>query len=339
MGFDTTEYLQLFWLLPAVGFFYLLSWMAYLRWQKISKKKLYQFQVKLPSWFLRFFKAFGYCSALALIILALADPYYQKPVSENVYKGVRVYFLVDISNSMESAEDVLPNRLAAAKKEIENFCLNLEGDYELAIIPFASDASSYYFTPAVSKPAFIDAVNELNGDLIFYKGTDLITAFLGLKKMIDGFGLNNEDVNLAILLSDGGKEEAFTVNRVELQQAINNITQFNFKIYAFGVGGLQPTPLIERGNNGEFLSYLKDEVTGKRYYSVLDEGILKSVAGWGGGKYFRFDNPGDLNNNLKNIIEENRQLKEVRIRYDKTSLRFLFLCFAVVIFLLGKRSD
>ncbi len=336
MGFDAPEYLQLFWLLPAVGFFYLLSWMAYWRWQEMSKKKLYQFQVKLPSWFLRFFKAFGYCFALSLIVLALADPYYQKPVSENIYKGVRVYFLVDISNSMESAEDVLPNRLTATKKEIENFCLNLEGDYEFAVIPFASDASSYYFTPAVSKPAFIDAVRELDGDLIFYGGTDLITAFLGLKEMVDGFGFNKEDTNLVVLLSDGGKEEAFAINRSELQQAIGNVVQFNFKIYTFGVGGLKPAPLVERGDNGEFISYLKDEKTGKRYYSVLDEGILQSVAGWGGGKYFRFENPGDLNNNLKNIIEENRQLKEVRTRYEKTSLRFLFLCSAIIIFILGR---
>lgn len=335
MKFENPEYLQLFWLLPAVGFFYLLSWKMYWQWQKALEKKPHQFQTKLPSWPLRFFKAFGYCLGLALIVLALADPYYQKPVPENVYKGVRVYFLVDVSKSMVSAEDVPPNRLEATKKELEDFRASLDGDYEFAIIPFASFASSYYFTPAVSKPAFIDGVRELDDDIFFYQGTDLIGAFIGLKEMVDGFGFNKEDVNLVVLLSDGGKEESFAVNRIDLQNAIHDVTKFDFKVYACGVGGLQPAPLIERNDRGEFISYMKDGA-GKRYYSVLDEDILKAVADWGDGRYFRFENQGDLGKNLKLVIEENRQLKEVRTHYDKTSLRFWFLLSAIVILLLGR---
>ncbi len=336
MYFETSEYLQLFWLLPAVGFFYLLSWMAYWRWQKALEKRPHQFQTKLPSWFLRVFKALGYSLSLIFIIISLADPYYQKPVPENVYQGIRVYFLVDISKSMEGAEDILPNRLAASKQELEDFRMSLEGDYEFAIVPFSGGASSYYFTPAVSRPAFIDAVRELDSELIFYPGTDLISAFIGLKEMIDGFGFNEDDVNLVILLSDGGKEESFAVNRAELQKAVSQISELDFKVYSFGVGGLKPTPIVERRDDGVFTAYVKDEKTGKRQYSVLDEGILKNIAGWGGGRYYRFENSGDLGKNLKSIIEENRQLKEVRTRYEKTSLRFWFLLSAIIILLMGR---
>lgn len=294
-------------------------------------------QLLLPSWRLRVLKAGLSGLGLAAIIVAIADPYYQKAITEPVYRGVRLYFLIDVSNSMKFAEDIAPNRLEAAKKEINDAYLSLSGSYEAALIPFAGEASNYYFPPSNSQIAFLDALRDLDTNLIEAPGTDLVVAFVGLNQMVGHFGHDKEAVNLAILLSDGGKEESFSVNRVDLEKSVRSLTKIGFRCYAFGVGGEKPAPLVKREFDGTFAGYVQDK--NRTVYSLLDKDILKKVAeDWGNGEYVPFGKGGELATRLKEIVEKNRQVKEIKTRYEKTSLRIWFLVSAVLIFLVvGER--
>ena len=69
--------------------------------------------------------------AAAIVVLAataiLADPRYVKTVNEEKRDGIDVVFVLDLSKSM-LAEDVLPNRLDAAKKTVADFVSRRDGD-------------------------------------------------------------------------------------------------------------------------------------------------------------------------------------------------------------------
>lgn len=76
--------------------------------------------------------------ALAGVLFALAHPQYGEKRTEVKREGVDVVFLLDTSLSM-LAEDMKPNRLAHAKREIEGFLSRLRGD-RIGIVSFAGTA-------------------------------------------------------------------------------------------------------------------------------------------------------------------------------------------------------
>src|SRR5262245_42976961 len=78
------------------------------------------------------------CGALALVVVALADPRWGVVTVESKRRGLDVVFALDLSRSM-LAEDARPNRLERAKLAISDVVERLPGD-RVGLVGFAGDA-------------------------------------------------------------------------------------------------------------------------------------------------------------------------------------------------------
>ncbi|MFH1759072.1 MAG: vWA domain-containing protein [Patescibacteria group bacterium] len=333
-------WLYLLWAIPVFLLVFALSCRKFYLFDKQLSQKPYLYQRKLPPWRHRIAKALFYVLGMAMVVVALADPHYQKMVPENIYKGVRIYFLFDVSRSMVMGEDVRPSRMAAAKEEIRVAYDRFGGAYEVALIPFADEANAYYHPPSFDVQNFYIALNELDEDTISLPGTNLVNAFGALNQLVADFGLRPDTVNIVVLLSDGGKEKWASADHFALQKEIDELlkAEGRFVIYAVGVGGNQPTPMVIRDQGGNFVGYLRDDDTGQIYTSQLDEETLKLVARRGGGEYQRFEKQGELSAMLQKVIEENSQLLNVTYYHQDQPIRLWFFLAGTLIFLFGETS-
>lgn len=287
----------------------------------------------LPSLKKRIMASSALLLGFAAAIFGLADPHWPVRASDPVYKNVRIFFLLDVSRSMSAAKDIQPNRLLAAKKEIGDFYESLGGLYEVALVPFAGEANTFYCPPSKNRHNFLSVLKDVNEDSVNAQGTDLVAALGGLKELVERKKIGKEAVNLAIILSDGGKEEGFTINREELVQHMRALAEKGFKIYAFGVGGAEKTPLVITDSGGNFVGYWKNE-NGEIMYSEIDEEILQLIAERGNGKYANFSEKEKLKLELQEIVKENRILEEEKTKYEMKPLRpWLFAAAALLIIL------
>ncbi|MFO7740334.1 MAG: VWA domain-containing protein, partial [Desulfatiglandaceae bacterium] len=86
----------------------------------------------------RFLKGLFLLTSLGLMIFALAGPRWGSHYQEVSQKGVDIMVLVDVSGSM-LVEDIEPNRLERARREILDFLRIVEGD-RVGLIAFAGAA-------------------------------------------------------------------------------------------------------------------------------------------------------------------------------------------------------
>lgn len=299
--------------------------------------KNFLFKSSLPDLKRRFAGIILFLLSLSAVICGLAKPYYLAPVSEKTYHNIRIFFCLDVSLSMSYAEDIKPNRLTAAKKEIADFYKSLDGVYEVGLIPFAGEANVFYCPLSFSKDGFLVMLEEVGEDSVISQGTDLVNALDGLNFIVKKEDKKNwsDGINLAIVLSDGGQEEGFAIDQIKLQENIKSLKDKNFGIYTIGIGKTEPTPLIQRDWAGNFVKFLADAKTKKIYHSQLDEAILRKIAELGNGQYFLFDKEGCLKDGLGKIILANRVLKEEHIKYQEKSLAHWFFALAVVLLYSG----
>jgi Ca-activated chloride channel family protein len=166
---------------------------------------------------------------------------------------------------------------------------------------------------------------------LFTQGTNIAAAIEAFNNIIvKEYKLDQSGVNLVILLSDGGKEEALATDRIKLLNIVKNLGSKNFKFFTVGVGGKEAAPLIERDNKGNFINYVKDDL-GKAAYSKLDEEILEGVAKAGKGRYFNFQVKDELVGFLDGVIKENRTAGGIDISYKKYYLQAWLFAFAAVL--------
>ncbi len=313
-----------FWLLltiPIILYVITISWKIFDQFLKSNASNNYLYQSNIPSWQSRYVTTFVLLFSYALIIIALAQPCILKRSSETVYKNVRLFFLLDVSLSMSFAEDIKPNRLAAAKKEIKQAVNELDGVYPMCLIPFAGVANSNYCPLTTSKSGFFDMLNEADFDVVEVNGTNVSSAFTVLNDIGKKYKYG---VNLCVLISDGGKEDGVNINFIELNKILTELKNSNFKIYTVGIGLSNPTPLISR-INGEFLGYYKDE-KGNTLYSSLDENTLKKI-----GQYARYEGNGELAGTIKDVITKNRIVDKQEVKYENVIISSWFYGLAAVL--------
>jgi hypothetical protein len=285
----------------------------------------------VPSKLIRFSIGFLILLCVTGIIIGLAEPYIFLKDYIIKYENVRLIFIVDVSPSMAYAEDIAPNRLQASKEEIKKIYGSLDGKYTFCLIPFAGEPNPYYCPPTSSSDAFLMMLQELD---LFTEGTDITAAIEAFNKIIvKEYKLDESGVNLVILLSDGGREEALATERIKLLNIVRDLGRKNFKFYAVGVGGKEATPLIRRNNDKQFIDYQKDQY-GKTEYSKLDEEILEKIAKVGNGRYFNFQAKDELVGFLNDVIKENRVAGGSSVVFKRQYLQsYLFACAAIMLFI------
>ena len=233
------------------------------------------------------------CTALALIIVALARPQIvdeRDDTSVTDAEGIDIVMAVDISTSM-LARDFTPDRISAAKEVAADFIADRKTD-RIGIVAFAGE--SFTLSPLTTdKETLKTLLGRLRSGVI-EDGTAIGN---GLATSINRLRESDAESKVVILLTDGVN------NRGEISplMAAQIAGEYGIKVYTIGVGkqGKAPYPVTDMfGNVMEMMVDVE-----------IDEEVLGKIASETGGRYFRATD----NNSLRKIYDEIDRLEKSKV--------------------------
>ncbi len=277
----------------------------------------------------RFFKGLFLLTALALMLFALAGPRWGSHYQEVSQKGVDIMILVDVSPSMR-VEDIKPDRLERARREILDFLTVVQGD-RVGLVAFSGAA--FVQCPLTLDYGALDMfLGQLEPDLIPVPGTDLGAA---IETGLSSFDFKAETDKVILLITDGEDNEGKGL------AAAGQAAEKGVKIFVFGMGETSGGPVPASDGKGGF----KKDKEGKLILSKLEEESLRRIASATGGTYAR-SVAGDLDldilyfDGIKSRTEA-QTLKSGKIKvYEERFPIFLLAAFVFLVLedLLPERS-
>ena len=220
---------------------------------------------------------------LFLIIFALARPRWGFEWKEVKRRGVDIMIALDVSQSMK-AQDIKPNRLKRARREIIDLIRMLKGD-RIGLIAFAG--VSYVQCPLTTDYKAVQMfLSHLDDSLIPVAGTSIGEAIgLGVKSLTEGSDVGTQGKAI-ILITDGEDQDSRPL------AAAREAKEKGVQVFTIGMGqvGGAPIPLAEGG--------FKKDKKGHVVVTKLDESTLREIGQITGGGYVR-STSGDLD--LKRI--------------------------------------
>jgi len=207
---------------------------------------------------------------LLLLIIALVQPKWGYHWQEIKRKGLDIVVALDLSKSM-LAEDIKPNRLEAAKREIKSLINMMKGD-RVAIVAFSGSAF-------VQCPLTLDYgtaklfLDNLDVNSIPLGGTNIGEAIDVASSAFEG---HEKKHRVLILITDGEDHGE------RIMQAVDEAKKKGIVIFTIGIGKQEgaPIPFIdEDGRKG----FIKDR-EGNIVLSKLDPVLLQKIALLTGGK-------------------------------------------------------
>ena len=272
LSFGQPWVLNFLWLLPPVA---ALFWWAERRRRaligRIVAPKLRALLAGNTSPFRRIFRGACVVAALALLVVALAEPRLGYDTLEVPHRGRDVVIAMDVSRSM-MAPDVAPTRLQRAKLLAEDLVSELGSD-RIGLVAFAG--SAFLQAPlTLDHGAVLSALDELDTDLIPKGGTNLAAAIRASEEAFtkaEGFS------RAIIIISDGEELDADGL------AAARDAAADGVRIFTVGVGSTEGSeiPLAP----GEFVR----DPSGKVVQSKLDSSRMKEIAEATGGFYTPLD--------------------------------------------------
>ena len=245
---------------------------------------------------MRWVRSLMVAAAVSWAVLAAARPQWGTITQLVETAGVDIVILLDTSLSM-LAEDVGPNRLAAAKQEVSTFLAGLTGD-RVALVPFAGTA--FVQCPLTADYSALQLfLREISTGTVQDEGTDLAHAMrVGLNAFA---GAEDGRSRVMILLTDGEAHESDPV-----MQAAERMREEGVVAYAIGIGSSSGELIpMRRGGSTEFL---RDQ-DGRVVKTRLDEATLQRVAVETDGTYFRAS-PGAME--LQEVFDDIEELEQSR---------------------------
>lgn len=274
-------------------------------------------------------KAAFVISAILFLIFTLVQPKWGYHWEEVERMGVDLVIAVDTSRSM-LADDVKPNRLEAAKREIKKLLSIIEGD-RIGLVAFAGTA--FIECPlTLDYGAFNIFLEDLNTNLIPVGGTAIGEA---LNKSMSVFSDKGKKHKAIVLITDGEDHQG---NALEV---VKTAKEKGIIIYTIGVGKKDGAYIKLHENGKDVL--LKDN-EGNVVKSRLDEIALNKIALETGGAYSpAYGTQWGLDNIYRNIISkmEKKQLSSKKIKlYENRYQIPLFIALVLIALesLIGERS-
>jgi len=321
MKFGNLNYLFLLWIVPVLVVFYLY---AFRKRDKLLQlfcgKELVGELVPDFKRSRRGIKALLMLLSIIFGIVALTQPQWGFHWEEIKRVGVDIIVAIDVSESM-LAEDVKPNRLERAKREIFDLIEMLEGD-RVGLIAFAG-------TSFVQCPLTLDYgackmfLDYIDTDLIPVPGTAIADV---IRTAIKSFSKRERKSKALILITDGEDHEGEPI------EAAKEAKKEGIKIFPIGVGQEGGAPIPLKDGSGGF----KKDRQGDMVITHLDETILQKIALETGGSYVRsVTGDMDLDKIYREGIQqhiEQKQLKSTRKRRWEQRfqwfivLTLLFIC-------------
>ncbi|MEJ0090650.1 MAG: VWA domain-containing protein [Limisphaerales bacterium] len=217
--------------------------------------------------------------ALALFIVALAQPRLTKSTTEVKASGVDIAVAFDLSGSMLSEDFVVKdehvNRFNLARSVLKRFIDERPGD-RIGLVVFASQA--FIATPLTLDHEFLQEnldrleIGSINQNQTAI-GDALSTAVNRLRDL-------KSKSKIVILMTDGVNNSG----KIQPLMAADAARALGIKVYTIGIGkqGMAPMPVG------------KNPYTGETVYQNMpvdvDEETLQKIADETGGKYYRADN-------------------------------------------------
>ena len=316
MRFNNPELLWLLVLAPLLLF--MLAWMnrrAKVRLERFAPEPLLSKITKTRTSSNRRWKRLTFAAALALLLLALARPQLGVEPMEVTRTGVDIMIALDGSYSM-AAEDIAPNRLAKAKKEIDRLADAFEGN-RIGLLVFAGDSkieSPLTFDMTTFK-MFLGAVGLGTAQK---GGTDISGA---IRKGIASLSGSTAKSKALVIITDGGDNVGDPLG--EAKKASTE----GIRIYTIGIGSGSEVPIPIRDENGKLTGYKKDK-SGEIVRSSLNSGSLRDIALHTDALYIS-SGAGDLD--MTPIINSINKLE----KSDITSTRFTSYVERFQLFLAG----
>jgi Ca-activated chloride channel family protein len=260
-------------------------------------------------------------SAIAFLIVGLANPQIGTRLEEVKQEGVDIFICLDVSLSMK-AEDIKPTRLDKAKLEIRNLIAKLGGD-RIGLVVFAGNAYTQFplTTDYSAANLFLDAVDV---DVVPEPGTSIGAA---IERAMDSFDYSNTTTKVIVVITDGENTEG------DAFEAAEDAAKKGILLYTIGLGSPSGAPIPIYNSAGQQVDFKRDR-SGKVVVTRLDEASLEKIASIGNGKYFRGTNSQDELNEIYKSINA-LQKKEFGVKqftdYEDRFQGFLAIALALLI--------
>lgn len=306
-----------------------------LRWEKkassrFAENHLMKQLIPNKSTAKRRWKFILFLLAFFFLIIGIANPQIGTKMEEIKREGVDVMVALDVSNSMK-AEDIKPNRLAKAKRSIQQLVEQLHGD-RVGLIVFAGKA--YVQLPITTDYSaarlFLDLINT---DVVPIQGTNIAAA---IQLGTEAFDYKEGGSKVMIIISDGENHEP------EALEAAEAARKKGIKIYTVGMGTPDgaPIPLYRNGRQTGF----KQDDQGNTIITSLNEDMMMELAQIGNGEYFRANNSGNAIRLIMDQVQEMQKAEFETNMYTDYEDRFqyfiaLSLLLYLVYFLIGERRS
>lgn len=204
---------------------------------------------------------------LALAVVSLAEPRFDKQIRTVTARGADVMLIVDLSRSMD-ARDVDPSRLQRARREVADLARMVQGD-RVGLVVFSGGA--YLRLPLTADLVALQNVLEASDTSTFQAQGSALGA--AIDEAIAGLSRSEGQAGQAILvLSDGEIHDG-----AGALEAADRAADLGVAIYAMGIGiEAAPIPLPD----GTLLTQ-----GGKVVKSAPDFTVLQQVAERTGGAF------------------------------------------------------
>ncbi|MBU1342979.1 MAG: VWA domain-containing protein [Proteobacteria bacterium] len=207
--------------------------------------------------------------ASGFAIVALAGPQLGYRWEKTTQKGVDIMIALDCSKSM-LAQDIKPNRLERAKREIIDLMRMMKSD-RAGLVAFSGNAI-LQCPLTLDHEAFNIFLKVLDPGFLPTGGTNLHAAIM---TSYNGFEKETDTQKAIIIITDGENTQG------TVEEAAKEMAKQGIKIFAIGVGDLQGAPIPDE--NGGF----KKDASGNIILSKVDEQGLEKLAALTGGTYVR----------------------------------------------------
>lgn len=320
----------LWWLIALVGFAWVWAHRTHRQRQtQLALMHSRAFARLSASWSPRRNSARFSLTALAcfFLILASAQPQWGEETRRVQRKGTDIAIVLDASRSM-LAEDVGPNRMKAATRELDALLHKLDGD-RVGLIVFAGVAFTQ--SPLTNDYGAIRLyLDRVNPDAIPTQGTALGVAIHEAHRLLTGG--NNPDFRRApnqimLVISDGEDHQTHPV------QAAQVAHDDGIQVYTIGVGTSAGGRIPLHDAQGNFQRYLTDR-DGKVVHTQLEDSQLREIAAAGGGAYMHYDGRNSTTPTLTSIInqfDEAYLSSALRSHYVNRGAFFLWPAFLLLI--------
>jgi Ca-activated chloride channel family protein len=321
MKFGNLTYLFLLWLIPCLVFFYIYTFLKRAKSIKIfCGEKLFPKLVPSIQKGRQKLKAFLLIAGIFFLLIALVRPKWGFHWEDIKRLGVDIIVAVDVSKSM-LAQDVEPNRLERAKREVYDLCGMLDGD-RIGLIAFAG--TSFVQCPlTLDYGAFRMFLDYLDPDLIPTPGTEIGGV---IQRAMESFSRRERESKALIIITDGedhGKDLIDIAKKAKKE---------GIKIFTIGIGSLDGTPIPLNDGSGGFLKDRK----GNLVLSRLDEKTLQKIALETGGIYVR-SVTGDMDlekiyrSQIKGTIEQKELRSTRKKRWEERFQWFVLIGLILVV--------